>query len=550
MLNRRAFNMSLLLASAASALGTSAAARTTEPDEILLNRLTFGATPEARAHLARVGRAEWLTEQLGLPPEDPALTQRLQTLRLRIRHPAGKTKEGKPWPAADDLRPLTMLTAPAEERLPLVHWQTPVAQAARMRPAREVTAASLPRAVHAQAQVREVMTQFWHDHFNVHSEKSRITAAFFPDYDRALRAGALGNFRDLLGAVATSPAMLDYLDNTRSKASPANENFARELLELHTLGAENYVNTAHTSWRTVPGALDGRAEGYIDEDVYEVARAFTGWTLGAGRRFGPVELPATGRFAYVDAWHDPYQKRILGREFGSNRPPMADGEEVLDLLATHPGTARHICRKIARRLLSDAPSEALVDRLARAFLRHSDAPDQIARVIRVLVEDPDFAATPPNKLRRPFEFLAALYRATGAQVSSPEGAFYWQLAGAGWTQHNFPPPTGHPDRTEDWASSATLIRMLDMAMYAHDDWFDTTPDGMDRLTPDRVRTYGAMARHWAEQLHGTGADRMGDYLDAVDVRADDLLPTKADLRHHVASMALAFAAMSPRFLFR
>lgn len=123
---------------------------------------------------------------------------------------------------------------------------------------------------------------------------------------------------------------------------------------------------------------------------------------------------------------------------------MADGEDVLDLLARHPGTARFIRTKIARRLLADDPAPALVDRLAGVFLAHSDAPDQIAKAIRALVADPAFA-TPPTKFRRPFEFPAALYRASGAEVISPENACHWQLSRAGWTQHTFPPPSGHPD---------------------------------------------------------------------------------------------------------
>jgi len=133
--------------------------------------------------------------------------------------------------------------------------------------------------------------------------------------------------------------------------------------------------------------------------------------------------PETGRFHYVESWHDPYQKRVLAVEFGPNRAPMADGDQVLDLLANHPGTAVFICRKLIHRLLADDPDPAMVDRVAAVFLNAADAPDQIAQVIRAIVADPLFASTPPHKLRRPFEYLAAIYRATGAAMVIPENGF-------------------------------------------------------------------------------------------------------------------------------
>ena len=317
-------------------------------------------------------------------------------------------------------------------------------------------AASLIRAVHAPAQLREVLAQFWHDYFNVNSAKAETTVAFFPHYDAMLRANALGNFRKLLGEVTRSAAMLYYLNNVDSIASPANENFARELLELHTLGARNYLNDRCSDWRKVPGAAEGAAAGYLDMDVYEVARAFTGWSMGDGRWIAEGEnAPRMVRFHYVERWHDPYQKRILGREFPPNRAPMADGEAVLDILARHPGTARFVCEKLARRLLSDDPPPGLVDRMAAVFLEATEAPDQIARVLRVLVGADEFLG-PPTKLRRPFETLAALYRATGAEVTATENGWVWRLVRAGWQQHEFGPPTGHPDRLQAWTGASTL----------------------------------------------------------------------------------------------
>ena len=542
MSSRRAFLFQSLAASLLAGLRPLNAAPA--PDDLWLNRLTFGATAESRARIAELGHQAWLEEQLALPPSDPALAARLGALRLRITYPEGTDGEGS-WPAMDETRPLSSLTAPPESLLRLLDWTQHMDFAERARPADEVIAASLPRAVHAKAQLREVMTQFWHDHFNVHAQKDEFTAVFFPAHDALLREHSLGRFRDLLGAVARSPAMLCYLNNAESRASPANENFARELLELHTLGAGNYLNDRYNRWHLVP-LRDGVAEGYIDEDVYEVARALTGWTVGDGRYISEgVEAPRTGVFHYAEAWHDPYQKRILGVEFPPNRAAMADGEEVLDLLSRHPGTARFVCTKIARRLLSDTPDAALVDRLTTVFLAAHDAPDQIAQVIRALVLDPAFAA-PATKLRRPFEVMAALYRATGAEITGTELGWNWQLLRAGWHQHTLAPPTGHSDMAEDWQSSTTLLRLVDYALYGHDDWFGATTSRLG--LPEGARTLGDLARHWTGALTGT-PDPMSDVLTLFGLTEEAPLGD-AEATHDQSVVAVAFAALTPAFLFR
>ncbi|MCW1920282.1 DUF1800 domain-containing protein [Rhodobacter sp. KR11] len=537
---RRAFLIQALAAALApSVLRASAPAPAIS--DLWLNRLTFGATPEARARFSDLGPQAWLEEQIALPD---AMAARLTAARLHMVYEAGEDGEGGTWPAMDELRPLTWLSAPPEAVLPLIDWTKPMEFAERVRPADEVIAAALIRAVHSPAQLREVMTQFWHDHFNVHAQKDEFTAVYFPAHDAALRARALGNFRDLLGAVARSGSMLCYLNNADSRASPANENFARELLELHTLGAGNYLNDRYARWHEVPQE-NGVAVGYIDEDVYEVARAFTGWTMGDGRYIAEgVEAPRTGAFHYAAAWHDPYQKRILGVEFPPNRADMADAEDVLDLLARHPGTARFICTKLARRLLADDPEAGLIDRLAGVFLAAVDAPDQMAQVIRALVADPAFAA-PATKLRRPFEFMAALYRATGAEVTGVENDYHWQLARAGWQQHSFPPPTGHPDRAEDWQSSTTLLRLVDYALTGHDDWFGVT---QTRLTVPEVATLGALAAHWAAAFGVP--DDFGALFAAIGASPGDPMPEDATARHDASALAVAFAALTPAFLFR
>lgn len=424
-LTRRGFHAGLMASAlAALAMPCSAAAAADAGPDLWLNRLTFGATPSLRRDFARVGWSRWLDDQLAMGKTDPGLTARLKAARLLIRYPGDNDGEGRSWKGRDELAPLGWLTRDPADAVPLLNFENPMDYQERVRPASEVINAAMIRAVHAPAQLRELVTQFWHDHFNVNAGTSEATAAFFPSHDALMRRHAFGNFRALLGDVARSPAMLFYLNNDDSRASPANENFAREMLELHTLGAGTYINDKAADWRAVPGAADGLALAYIDQDVYEVARAFSGWSVGDGRYLGEGSMaPETGRFHYVESWHDPYQKRVLAVEFGPNRAPMADGDQVLDLLANHPGTAVFICRKLIRRLLADDPDPAMVDRVAAVFLNAADAPDQIAQVIRAIVADPLFASTPPHKLRRPFEYLAAIYRATGAAMVIPENGF-------------------------------------------------------------------------------------------------------------------------------
>ncbi len=541
-LTRRQFHLTLMASLATTALPRPASA--TPAADLWLNRLTFGATPADRAGFA--DPLVWLEDQLSRPADDPGLTNRLTSARLRIEYEAGSDENGHKWATKDDLRPLASLTTDPAEQLYCIDWEQGMDYAERVRPANEVIAAALIRAVHAPAQLREVMTQFWHDHFSVNSQKDEFTAAFFPSHDRLLRDGAFGNFRTLIGNVARSPAMLYYLNNADSRASPANENFARELLELHTLGAVNYVNDRYDDWPSVPKDADGLAQGYLDLDVYEVARAFTGWSVGDGRWISEgSNAPKTGAFHYIETWHDPYQKRILGIEFAPNRAPMADGEQVLDMLAAHPGTARFVCTKIARRLLTDIPDAALVDSLAAVFLAAKDAPDQIAQVIRALVAHPSFTTTPPGKLRRPFEFMAALYRATGAEITGTENAQHYQLMRAGWRQHEYGPPTGHPDSTDKWTGASSLNRLIDVALYANDDGYGVATIYL--TTTEESGSIEEFLSRWSMKI---GSDTAG----LAEIMEMDPSAPVSDLsvedRQSSAAAAIAFAALTPQFLLR
>ena len=555
MITRRMFHTRLLAALAATALPLvpAAQAAVADLDTLWLNRLTFGATPAARSEIATLGRAGWLEGQLRLPATEAPLVSRLSAARLRIYYEAGEDEDGNQWPALDEVRPLSYLFAGPDLLMRLAEWGPGKGMdySERLRPAHEVIAASLIRATHGQAQLRELMTQFWHDHFNVNSGKDATTAFYFVGYDSTLRTQAFGNFRSLLGAVARSPSMLYYLNNADSIASPANENYARELLELHTLGVGNYLNERYSDWKDVPGALEGRAEGYLDLDVTEVARAFTGWSVGDGRWLDEgVDAPRTGRFNYVDRWHDPYQKRILGREFPPNRGPMEDGDEVLDILARHPGTARFLCTKIARRFLADDPPDALVERMAAEFLTAVDAPDQIARTLRVLVLSQEFEA-PPTKIRRPFEFLAALCRAAGAEIDAPETAWNWELPKAGWRQHEFGPPTGHPDRIDAWTGASTLNRLVDVALYTLDPGARMVTVDLATLSDPNESALAFLARHASALAPDAAAGIAAELVLAFELAPDSLASDlDADFLNDAGATAIALAALTPEFLLR
>ncbi|MGL5009545.1 MAG: DUF1800 family protein, partial [Paracoccaceae bacterium] len=276
------------------------------------------------------------------------------------------------------------------------------------------------------------------------------------------------------------------------------------------------------------------------------------WSVGDGRWISEgVEAPKTGAFHYVEAWHDPYQKRILGVEFPPHQGPMVDAEQVMDLLSHHPGTARYVSRKMIRRLLADDPDPAMVERIAAVFLQAADAPDQIAQMVRAIVSDPAFEATPPEKFRRPFEFLAGLYRATGVEMTVSELAFDWQLQQAGWKQHSYGPPTGHPDRASRWSSASTMARMVDYALYANDDWFGCTKTPLASIAPAGA-SFDTLAQFWSARLLGPAAPAdFGDLADAFGIEDRsapmDMTPDEAQ---GASAMLIAFAATSPSFMLR
>ncbi len=354
---------------------------------LVLNRLGFGPRPESIDEVLARGIERWISDQLD-PGPDAALETRLRpftTLSYSI---------------AENIRRYD-----ADQRSIAQHLQ-------------EFRGAHFVRAVHGQNQLEEVLVDFWFNHFNVFAADGLVRFGVARYEQDHIRPHALGRFRDLLGSVAKSWAMMVYLDNYLSNARNINENSARELMELHTLG------------------VDG---GYTQQDVEEVARAFTGWGIERG-----------SGFLYRNQAHDQGAKTVLGTRLPPNQG-QKDGEDVLDLLARHPSTARFISRKLARRFVSDDPAESVVARGAEAFTRSNG---DIREVLRALVGAPEFfnEVFGAGKVKTPHEYVVSALRAVGAEVGDARLLFGRDnpLDAMGMPKYEALDPTGWSDRGADW----------------------------------------------------------------------------------------------------
>jgi len=277
-------------------------------------------------------------------------------------------------------------------------------------PGRETFYASFMLAIQSKRQLFETMADFWHNHFNVYMDGDGIPAMFV-HYDRdVIRNNALGNFRQMLEDVTKSTCMLDYLGNAYNHKDAPNENFARELLELHTISADNYLG--HMPAADVPTDGQGRKIGYVEEDVLEMARALTGWSYSGADWWdyqnGNV---STGAFLYRDDWHDKNSKQIMGNTFtfeANNN--LKDMQDILDMLAEHPATAEFLAKKMCRRFISDNPSQSIIDAVKDTLHLNWQAPDQIKLAMETLLKSPEFLNTWGEKIKRPFERAASSMR--------------------------------------------------------------------------------------------------------------------------------------------
>jgi uncharacterized protein (DUF1800 family) len=378
----------------------------------------------------------------------------------------------------------------------------------------ELVASRVLRAAYSERQLQEVMVDFWSNHFNVFAGKG-ADRWYLTTYDRdVIRPNALGNFRELLGATAKSPAMLFYLDNFQSASPNAqgarrrqgplrrmlqnrnpengqqqrpqqqqrmrrgiNENYARELMELHTLGVEG---------------------GYTQKDVQEVARAFTGWTIFAprgGGLYGPGEYESrAGTFFFNPRTHDTGEKTVLGQKIPSGGG-VEDGEKVLDILARHPSTAKFIATKLSRKFVSDTPSPALVARVAEAF-RKSDG--DIKTTLRALFSSPEFNSSEARraKIKTPFELAVSAIRALGAETDARPALLLW-VARMGEPLYGYQPPTGYPDTAEHWVNTGALLERMNFALALAANRIPGTRVDLSRFVGQEAAAGGAVDRQRA-----------------------------------------------------
>ncbi len=331
-----------------------------------------------------------------------------------------------------------MPVAPPEVRHKLMLLTTPQQVVSS-----DLNEAKLLRAVYSNRQLAELMADFWYNHFNVFLDKG-ADRAMVTSYERdSIRPNVFGKFRDLLQATAQSPAMLFYLDNWESVAADTsqqgakrkrglNENYARELLELHTLG------------------VDG---GYTQQDIIEVARCFTGWTIRAPRQGGD--------FFYNDRVHDKGAKVVLGVTIAAGGG-QEDAEKVLDILAKHPSTARFISRKLAMRFVADDPPQALIDRMAKAFQATGG---DIREVMKSMIGSPEFYSQGAfrAKIKTPFEMTVSAIRALDANVDST-AVIAQRLNELGQPLYRKIEPTGYPSRNSEWMNSSALLGRMNFAL--------------------------------------------------------------------------------------
>ncbi len=462
-----------------------------------LNRLGYGPRPGEAERVAELGVEKWIRAQLEpaaiadekasarvaeleyIQKSPKELVQAYQA-EIRARQQAQRAKA-----AAGDEMKKTGAAAPAGPG----ESELIVAQALG-----ELHHAKLVRAVYSDRQLEQVLVDFWFNHFNVDARKQQVRATVVSYEQDVIRPNIWGDFRDLLGATAKSSAMLVYLDNWRSSvayepdememrmvrrvqkntvgmteeelaAQPKptrglNENYGRELMELHTLGVD---------------------AGYTQKDVQEVARAFTGWTI----------MPTTGEFQFRPRWHDQGEKIVLGKTLTANGG-LKDGEQVLDMLATHPATARHIAYKLCQRFVADAPPEDLVKRVAEVFLKTGG---NLKSTYEALFLDREFfsPAHYGAKTKSPYEFAVSALRASGAEfvevkgipsriplraleagallgrgqerlARAPRKTVTMHIAEMGQANYGWGPPTGFPEDSSTWVNSGALVSRLNYAL--------------------------------------------------------------------------------------
>ncbi|MFT5196063.1 MAG: hypothetical protein ACI9EW_001836 [Cellvibrionaceae bacterium] len=460
-----------------------------DPVQHLVTRATWGMTPEVLSHAQTIGLEAWLDEQLN--PERIADTKLDQQMKLQpiwkmSRRDIHNAFSDQDYEVTDRIRK-----------------------------------GIFTRAVYSEKQLLERVVDFWRDHFNISDESGYATELLLFERN-VLYKHALGNFRDLLIASAGHPAMLVYLDNFVSEKEAPNENYARELLELHTLG------------------VDG---AYTEEDIREVARALTGWTIHPGTDDG---------FFFDEEMHDTGRKLILGHRFPAGRG-IEDGLHLLSLVARHPDTARFISTKLCRRFVSDHPPATLIDSTTQVW-KNTDG--NIQAVLRHIFLSAEFQQSVGQKYMRPFEYVVAIFRATDNRVTD------WyvieeMLTGMGQIPHGWHPPNGYPDVAGAWINTGGLLNRWNAAMYLTHSAYEDVDNGWGVLSNldqhiENPKTAGELVDQIAVQIWGISisATVRGQFANYVSDGAGVDAPLNAHFlsRKMASTFGLMFA--SPYFQWR
>ena len=447
----------------------------------VLNRLTFGAKPGDVARVRQMGVDRWMDMQLH--PEridDAAMESFLSGYRTLNMDPAELQRL---YPPPNVLRQQLSTRNGSADKLSPSDSNALLQAGNGVREVQtELFSARVARASVSERQLQEVLTDFWLNHFTVYIQKGPQERYHLAEYEnKTIRPHVFGKFRDLLGAVAKSPAMLMYLDNWQSQADSTqprlanvggqltvltpqqmgrlqqgrggrggigmmgapqpqapgrrrgglNENYGRELLELHTLG------------------VDG---GYTQQDVINVARALTGWTI-----YGPQQQAAGSGFQFVPVMHDAGPKTVLGHKLAGGRG-IDDGEDVLDIVAHHPATAHYIAFKLARRFVADTPNAALVDRAAAVFTRTDG---DLRAVVRTIITSPEFFAQTSyrSKVKTPFEVVVSTLRALNA-VPDATIRTAQIIGGLGQPIFGHQSPNGWPETGDQWMNTGAILNRI------------------------------------------------------------------------------------------
>ena len=425
----------------------------------------------------------------------------------------------------------------------------------------------LLRDVYSERQLQEVMVDFWLNHFNVYIRKSQQAPYYISAYDReAIRPRALGRFEDLLISSASSPAMLQYLDNSSSvgpnstfaqgaglrlgqqkpKNIGLNENYARELMELHTVGVGG---------------------GYTQKDVTEVAKVFTGWTVGKGFKADTPQAQAE----YDPSKHEPGDKMVMGQKIKWQGEP--EGIQVLKLLAKSPQCAKFISTKLAVRFVSDTPPPAMVDRMTRTFLATKG---DIRQVLAAMVNSPEFftSITYRSKLKTPQDFVLSAVRAAGSDVESAAG-LQTAITDLGMPVYGMQTPQGYSMKADSWNSTTQLVSRMNFAMaLASDRVAGVTTDASSLLGQNAASMTPEQKARWLEAvlLHQPVSARTQKSIldqvsmdnsqqtaelkqiayirgrgDAVQLRGGDTSPAGSSVKDPQAALAVGLILGSPEF---